>query len=93
LLPSDYATASDLTYHMYVIMTEYNRYVRVSLSSTSHVRVFRALGHVHVAARRAWPCPPDVACGDAWAEDALEGVSIVDAGCVVDDWVDGAVAA
>ena len=59
----------------------------------SHVRVFRALGHVSVAARRAWPWPPDVACGDAWAEDAPEGVSIFDAGCVVDEWVDGAVAA
>ena len=32
LLPSGYAIASDLTYHKYVLMAEYNRYVRVYIT-------------------------------------------------------------
>ena len=47
---------------------------------------------VVVAERGDELLPPELAGGDAWAEDTAEGASILGADGVIDERVDGAVA-
>ena len=53
----------------------------------------RARVMVMVAERGDELLPPEPAGGDAWAEDTPEGASILGADGVIDERVDGAIAA